>query len=86
MITKEKLDIVEFLLKEKFNYKGNRRADYTGPYFDYVRDTDKIEVFTEGWDTTFYWSEMVCEIVKAVGASMFVSYDNDKKGVYAHIY
>lgn len=86
MITKEKLDIVEFLLKEKFNYKGNRRADYTGPYFDYVRDSDKIDVFTEGWDTAFYWAEMVCEIVIAVGASVFMSYDNDKKGVYAHIY
>ena len=86
MITKEKLDIVEFLLKEKFSYKGNRRADYTGPYFDYVRDSDNIDVFTEDFDTAFYWMEMVCEIVKAVGASMFVSYDNDKNGVYAHIY
>lgn len=86
MITEEKLDIVEFLLKEKFNYKGNRRADYSGPYFDYVRDSGKIDVFTEGCDTAFYWTEMVCGIVKAVGASMFVSYDNDKNGVYAHIY
>ncbi len=85
MTLKEKLDVVEEILKQSCHYKGNRTADYFGPYFDYVRNVGSIDVFSEK-DTAFYWTDIVHNISNTLKLSQYIRYDTEKCRVFSHIY
>lgn len=70
-MAKKNLKTAASLLKMQWGYKDGRHADELS--FDFVQETDRIEVFNAGgkYDDVFYWSEDVCKVAEVCGLRVY---------------